>query len=78
MATWIDAAKGLLYQLTEKRQYEVQFYIKDQPVKSITVDIGDGLVNLGDNPFIPSGNFNIQVLINPYPLPNLIVLMKSL
>ncbi len=38
----------LLYQLTEKGRYEVTFFVKNQAVKSFTINVGDTLVDLGD------------------------------
>lgn len=39
---------GLVYQMTEKGKYEVTFYLRNQPVKTVTVDVGDSLVDLGN------------------------------
>jgi len=39
---------GLLYQLTEKGRYELTFYVRNQPVKTMVINVGDELVDLGD------------------------------
>lgn len=39
---------GLMYQLTAKGRYEITFYVNEQPVKTMTVDVGDKLVDLGN------------------------------
>jgi murein tripeptide amidase MpaA len=44
----LRSSSGLLYQLTEKGKYEVTFFVKNQPVKSLTVNVGETLVDLGD------------------------------
>jgi hypothetical protein len=42
------SSSGLVYQLTQKGQYEVTFYLRNQPIKTMTVDVGDSLVDLGN------------------------------
>lgn len=44
----LRSATGLLYQLTEKGKYEVTFYVNKKAVKTMTIDVGDMLVDLGD------------------------------
>jgi len=44
----LRSTSGLLYQLTEKGRYEVTIFVNNQPVKSLTIDVGDTLVDLGD------------------------------
>jgi len=46
----LRSTNGLLYQLTEKGRYEVTFFVKNQSVKSITIQVGETLVDLGDIP----------------------------
>ena len=43
----LRSISGLMYQLTEKGVYEVTFYVHDQAVKTISVEVGDALVDLG-------------------------------
>lgn len=44
----LRSANGLLYQLTDKGRYEVTFFINKQAVKSLTINVSDTLVDLGD------------------------------
>ncbi len=44
----LRSSTGLMYQLTEKGKYEITFYQHSQPVKTLTVDVGDALVDLGN------------------------------
>lgn len=44
----LRSTSGLLYQLTEKGQYELTFFDHNQSVKTMTVNVGDTLVDLGD------------------------------
>lgn len=44
----LRSSTGLMYQLTEKGQYEITFYLREQPVRRLTVDVGDALVDLGN------------------------------
>ncbi len=44
----LRSATGLVYQPVDKGQYEVTFYLHNQPVKTMTVDVGDSLVDLGN------------------------------
>lgn len=43
----LRSSSGLMYQLTEKGNYEITFYLHDQPVKTLNVEVGDTLVDLG-------------------------------
>jgi hypothetical protein len=44
----LRSATGLMYQLAEKGKYEVTFFQNNKAVKTITIDVGDTLVDLGD------------------------------
>lgn len=44
----LRSKSGLLYQLTEKGQYELTFFDHNQPIKTIAINVGDTLVDLGD------------------------------
>ncbi len=44
----LRSATGLMYQLTDKGKYEVTFFVNNQPVKTMTITVGDTLVDLGD------------------------------
>lgn len=44
----LRSSSGLLYQLTEKGQYRLTFVAGNHPIKTIIVDVGDSLVDLGD------------------------------
>ena len=44
----LRSASGLMYQLTEKGKYEVTFFVNKEAVKTITINVGDTLVDLGD------------------------------
>lgn len=39
---------GLLYQLTQKGSYELTFIRNNQPVKTMLIQVGDSLIDLGD------------------------------
>lgn len=43
----LRSSSGLMYQLTEKGRYEVTFYVLNQPVKTVTIEVGDEMVDLG-------------------------------
>lgn len=43
----LRSSTGLMYQLTEKGSYEITFYLRDQPVKTLSVEVGDALIDLG-------------------------------
>lgn len=44
----LRSSAGLMYQLTEKGRYEITFYQRDQAVKTVTVDVGEVMVDLGN------------------------------
>lgn len=43
----LRSSSGLMYQLTEKGTYEITFYLHNQPVKTLGVEVGDKLIDLG-------------------------------
>ena len=43
----LRSSTGLMYQLTAKGQYEITFYRHQQPVKTMTLEVGDTIVDLG-------------------------------
>jgi len=44
----LRSSSGLMYQLTGKGKYEITFYQHDQAVKTLDVEVGDALVDLGN------------------------------
>jgi hypothetical protein len=43
----LRSSSGLMYQLTVKGNYEITFYRLNQPVKTLSVEVGDTLIDLG-------------------------------
>ncbi len=44
----LRSSTGLMYQLTGKGQYEVTFFVHNQLIKTITLDVDDKIVDLGN------------------------------
>ncbi len=44
----LRSSSGLMFQLTEKGNYEITFYRGEQPVKTLTVEVGDAMIDLGN------------------------------